>query len=264
MADDYGIASAGFGNVPICLKWMLCFEEPETRTLWLAKATPRDWLVHGGAPLLASSLSTRYGRVAFSLVVSSGSNAPYTVRANVTLPPAFVAGSDQEHAPAGGVRLRIRAPPEVAGKLSSVSVGGRAWDHFNAAEETIDFPAATLSAAFIETSLQLIVATFAGDAVPLRRARVSSAQRITTTPPASAVPRRRSSAVPAATTASRAAVKCPDGTAPADSFEINGTAWAACEDVQAPNGALVLVSSRGENHWFSKGYEPYGTNWTDH
>ena len=26
----------------MALKWMLCFEEPEARTLWLAKATPKD------------------------------------------------------------------------------------------------------------------------------------------------------------------------------------------------------------------------------
>jgi hypothetical protein len=35
-------ASTGIHAVPIYLKWMLVFEEPETRTLWLGKATPRD------------------------------------------------------------------------------------------------------------------------------------------------------------------------------------------------------------------------------
>ena len=29
------------------------------------------------------------------------------------------------------------------------------------------------------------------------------------------------------------------------SFEINGTEWTACEDLQAPDGAIVLVSSGG-------------------
>ena len=37
----------------MCLKWMLCFEEPQTRTLWLGKAVPRDWLVTGEAPIAA-------------------------------------------------------------------------------------------------------------------------------------------------------------------------------------------------------------------
>ena len=53
--------------MPLCLKWMLCFEEPQTRTLWLAKATPRDWLAAGEAPLVATNLTTRYGRLSFSL-----------------------------------------------------------------------------------------------------------------------------------------------------------------------------------------------------
>lgn len=39
-----------------------------------------------------------------------------------------------------------------------------------------------------------------------------------------------------------------------DTFAINGTAWAACEDLQRPDGAIVLVPSSGELQWFSKGY----------
>ena len=31
-------------TTPVYLKWMLCFEDPDTRTVWIAKATPRDWL----------------------------------------------------------------------------------------------------------------------------------------------------------------------------------------------------------------------------
>ena len=56
--------------MPMCLKWMLCFEEPNERTLWLGKALPRDWLVPGEAPLLAQDLTTRYGRVSFSMEVT--------------------------------------------------------------------------------------------------------------------------------------------------------------------------------------------------
>jgi hypothetical protein len=36
-------------------------------------------------------------------------------------------------------------------------------------------------------------------------------------------------------------------------------AWIACEDLQTPGGALVLVSS-SRTEWFSKGYSPYGTD----
>ena len=76
-------------NVPLCLKWMLAFEEPETRTVWLGKAVPRDWLVAGEAPLVAERLTTRYGRVSLRLAVAESSGAAsggYTVRANVTVP----------------------------------------------------------------------------------------------------------------------------------------------------------------------------------
>ena len=30
-----------------------------------------------------------------------------------------------------------------------------------------------------------------------------------------------------------------------------------CEDLQAPGGALLLVSDAGDAEWFAKGYEPY-------
>eukprot|EP01052_Picozoa_sp_SAG31_P043888 SAG31_NODE_7464_length_1682_cov_2.217309_2_plen_137_part_00 len=48
-----------------------------------------------------------------------------------------------------------------------------------------------------------------------------------------------------------------------DSFTVNGTFWAACEDLQQPGGALALVPTTGATEWFEKGYEPYKTNWTD-
>ena len=109
--------------VPLALKWMLCFEEPQPRTLWLGKTDPRDWLVQGGAPLVADSLTTRYGRILFQLEIATSKAGVHTVRANVTLPIDI---SFATSGPAGGIRLRARAPldPEHAGKLSSVAVGG--------------------------------------------------------------------------------------------------------------------------------------------
>ena len=150
---DYAYASPGTANVPMCLKWMLCFEEPQTRTLWLGKAVPRDWLVSGEAPLVAENVTTRYGRISFSLRVSAGSS--YSVQANVTLPSSFVSKP-----PAGGIRLRIRAPLAHAGRLSKVTVGGQAWSAFDAAEETIDIAASQLTPALIATGLPEIVASF--------------------------------------------------------------------------------------------------------
>ena len=148
-------AAAGQVAVPTYLKWMLCFEEPEGRTLWLAKATPRDWLAAGEAPLVASRLTTRYGRVSYSLVATEVGGY-YTVVANVSVPASFASSP-----PAGGLRLRLRAPSAFAGRLSGVSVGGSAWSAFSAAEETVDFSAASLSAELVAHGLPRIVATFA-------------------------------------------------------------------------------------------------------
>ena len=146
-------ASAGVVIAPTYLKWMLCFEEPQTRTLWLGKAVPRDWLVAGEAPLVAENITTRYGRISFSLEVGAGDS--YSVKANVTVPASF--GTNP---PAGGIRIRIRAPLAHAGKLSKVTVGGESWSAFDASEETIDIVASKLSASLIKSGLPEIVATF--------------------------------------------------------------------------------------------------------
>ena len=37
-------ASPGVVTAPVYLKWMLAFEEPETRTVWLGKAVPTEFL----------------------------------------------------------------------------------------------------------------------------------------------------------------------------------------------------------------------------
>jgi len=177
-------ASTGVHTVPIYLKWMLVFEEPETRTLWLAKATPRDWLVSGdGAPLVVSNATTRYGRVSYSLSVAasaadaSGGAGTYTVTANVTVPKTLAMTGPQQ--PTGGIRLRLRAPLEHAGKLSSVTMGGKPWAGFDAATETIDISASELTSSLIETGLPAIVATFgAPTAVALRRAAVELPRRV--------------------------------------------------------------------------------------
>ena len=170
-------ASAGVVAAPIYLKWMLCFEEPQTRTLWLGKAVPRDWLVAGEVPIVAERMTTRYGRVSLSLAVASGDG--YSVKANVTLPPSFATKG-----PAGGVRLRIRAPLAHAGKLSQVTVGGKAWSAFDAAEETVDIAAGKLTAELIASGLPEVVATFgAAEATPLRPALFDPANRVVPEPP---------------------------------------------------------------------------------
>eukprot|EP01048_Picozoa_sp_COSAG05_P018612 COSAG05_NODE_2752_length_2684_cov_3.365571_1_plen_528_part_10 len=63
----------------------------------------------------------------------------------------------------------------------------------------------------------------------------------------------------ALTSASPAALSCPVGLVQVDTFELNGTGWAACEDLQRRrNSALALASADGRVvEWFAQGYEPY-------
>jgi hypothetical protein len=138
-------ATPGIHTVPTYLKWMLAYEEPEASTLWLGKAIPRAWLAVGEAPLVARGLTTRYGRVSFTIEVSSSTTTrnrntnttnastssnvvhsndvdhdgegtrgtaefalpSYVVKANVTIPMGFAAAATQ---PAGGLRLRYANP----------------------------------------------------------------------------------------------------------------------------------------------------------
>ena len=155
-------SAAGVNNVPLSIKWMHVFEEPETHTLWLAKATPRDWLAPGESPLMVEGATTRYGRVSFSLRVEGSAEAAeaaasgsYSVRVNVTVASAFASSP-----PAGGLIVRVRAPVEYAGKMSSVTVGGKSWSSFNASTETISFGATDLTAALISSGLPVVVVSF--------------------------------------------------------------------------------------------------------
>ena len=131
---------------------------PKFCTLWLGKATPRDWLAPGEAPLVAANLTTRYGRMTFSMGARIADDGAYTVHASVVLPRRLVSAAD---APRGGIRLRMRAPVEHAGKLSGVTVGGETWAGFDAGEETVDVTATELGQGTVRAGLRSIVATFA-------------------------------------------------------------------------------------------------------
>jgi hypothetical protein len=52
--------------VSLLARWMLVFEEPQADILWLAKATPRDWLADG-QQVKVSNAPTRWGAVSYSL-----------------------------------------------------------------------------------------------------------------------------------------------------------------------------------------------------
>ena len=154
---DY--VAAGVMTSPTYLKWMLLYEEPDSRTIWLAKALPRDWLAPGTPqPVLVNKATTRYGRVSYRLHARVDTQTKaYTVYANVTLPMSYATKSG---GPRGGVRLRLRAPLPHAGKLKAVTIGGKSWRGFDADAETVDVRAAELTAGLIESGLPEIVAVF--------------------------------------------------------------------------------------------------------
>ena len=173
--------------VPIYLKWMLVFEEPETRTLWLGKAVPRDWLAAGETPVSVQGATTRYGRVSFTMqataTAAASATTPHTVRVNVSVPSSW--GGSAARKPAGGLCVRVRAPREHAGKMSGVTVGGQPWAGFDAATETVTFSAVQLAGGGVAEGLQDMVVSFgAATAVPLRRAKVDMSKRVLAKPDA--------------------------------------------------------------------------------
>ena len=154
-STDY--VAAGVMMAPTYLKWMLLFEEPNNRTVWLGKALPRAWLGVGVDAVAVRNATTRYGRVSYTVqAVAPADGAAFEVHANVTLPPTY---ADAATAPAGGVRLRLRAPAAYAGRLHRVTVGGEEWKAFDPKAETVDFDAAALTPARVH-AMQSVVASW--------------------------------------------------------------------------------------------------------
>ena len=95
-------------TIPILVKWMLVFEEPDRNVLHLGRAIPREWIATG-KPIRIEQAPTRWGRVDYSLTFGT-SNA----RARIVL--ANGAAPDELH-------VRFRAP---AGKtMGKATVNGR-------------------------------------------------------------------------------------------------------------------------------------------
>lgn len=138
--------AAGEVGATVYLKWLLCFEEPEARTLWLGKATPPEWLSEGETVEMAEA-PTAYGRV--GLWIHSRVESARTVGANLTLPAVWAA--DAGRAPRGGIVLRLRVPGARAGAVSGkkdaiVSVqlkGGVPWHSFRGCDIMFDRAALT-------------------------------------------------------------------------------------------------------------------------
>jgi len=165
-STDY--VAAGVHTAPTYLKWALLFEDPNTLCVWVGKALPREWLSPGALPVSVSNATTRYGRISFTMTAAeeapqaiattatpAHSGTVYTIRVKLSLPASYVGATG----PAGGVRVRLRAPVAHAGSLSAVTVGGKPWSAIDAKEETIIFKPEELTIARLE-EMQTIIATF--------------------------------------------------------------------------------------------------------
>lgn len=139
---DRSTASSGYcvpsqTLVPLYLKWILVWEDPVGRELWLGKAVPRDWLEYsseGTGQVVVEQATTRYGRISFTLRRESVT----TVHANITLlrPPFAATSALAPPFPPGGLKLRVRVPMNMV--LAATSAGV-----LNTTEQTVSFDRAT-------------------------------------------------------------------------------------------------------------------------
>jgi len=81
-------------TMPLLVRWMLVYEEPDTETLWLCKAAPKRWFAPGQT-IRVRNAPTRWGPVSFE--VKSGAER---VAAQVIPPPRLE----------GRLLLRVRRP----------------------------------------------------------------------------------------------------------------------------------------------------------
>ncbi|HVN99592.1 MAG TPA: hypothetical protein VMT49_06085 [Steroidobacteraceae bacterium] len=114
--------------VPLLLRWLLVFEEPDAEVLWLGRGLPRQWLADGQLTSVASA-PTRWGRVGFAIQPALHARR---IDARVSFPVRGVAAQTK-------LRLRTRAGE----RLRSVTLQGRRWRQFDATDEVIILPPGT-------------------------------------------------------------------------------------------------------------------------
>jgi len=123
--------------IPVLTRWMLVFEDPDEPVLWLAKATPREWL-EDGKRISVSGAPTRFGMVGYELRSEMGTGK---VSGSVSLPPG----------PSGPtVNIRIRVPGEP--RMQKVLLNGEPWSDFDSALDIVVLPPALRGRVAIEVS----------------------------------------------------------------------------------------------------------------
>lgn len=112
----------------LLVRWLLVFEDPRERVLWLGKGTPREWL-RAGETIRVANANTRWGRIGYRIHSQLDQRR---IEATVELP---VAGLEVP------THLRLRAPTDA--RMRAVSIDGQPWQAFDPAEETVTLPAGT-------------------------------------------------------------------------------------------------------------------------
>jgi hypothetical protein len=124
--------------VPLMTRWMLAFEDPQSETLWLAKAAPRSWL-ENEKHISVRNAPTRWGRVSFTVTSKIDQGK---VEGQLELPAFFAAT----------VKLRLRLPG--GRRIQSATVNGKPWTRFDPQEETVSLPPGTAGKISLEAICQ--------------------------------------------------------------------------------------------------------------
>ena len=120
-------------TTPLMLKWLLLCEHPISRSLWIAKATPRNWLAEG-EQFGAEAIPSAYGRLSFQF--KSEIDSAKRVHVNVSVPSSWTKAGVRK--PAGGLVIRLRTP-HTKTTMTAVKMGAVVLP-FNASEETVRVP----------------------------------------------------------------------------------------------------------------------------
>ena len=113
-----GYTEASQAVVPLHLRWAMVWEDPHSHALSLLRAAPRSWLAESEAVSIANAPTT-HGRVSFN---ASATEAGVTVHAKLV--PHAAACIHSKLACSAPMTIQLRRP-EAAGKISSVSIGGK-------------------------------------------------------------------------------------------------------------------------------------------
>src|ERR1044071_1091972 len=111
--------------VPLLTRWMLVFEDPQSQTRWLAKATPRSWL-EDGQTISVSNAPTRWGQLSYNI---KSHIQQRNVEVVLKLPARPISAQ---------IKLRLRVPENH--RIQTATLNGRPWHEFDPDEETVSLP----------------------------------------------------------------------------------------------------------------------------